>query len=111
MRQIGTEFNDDPFKAPGTEGVLPIEIPAALLPEHNNWKNSTASAAQHRYCAKLCINFKAAVLSDAETSCMSNCFDKYHNAFGYFQKEKNLFQSNLAELTARGQNKYDARNI
>ena len=84
MRQIGTEFNQDPYASPQTEGVDYIEIPAEKQAEHLNWMNSKASAAQHMFCGKLCVNFNDGAFSTAESDCMNNCFDKYHKAFSFF---------------------------
>lgn len=42
---------------------------------------------------------------------MSTCISKYSKALSYFNSEKGIFMKNLEDLTARGVDKYDARDI
>jgi hypothetical protein len=47
----------------------------------------------------------------SEQACIESCFAKYQQAFERFQSEKDLFQASIADLTARGEDKYAAREI
>ena len=112
MRQPGSDLNIDPFKAIGTVEIPSPKLEGAFLKDHQNWANNTAIARQHKYCASLCVNFKSGSALDAEEGrCIETCFNKYGQAFSFFQQEKNHYMSTLKEHTLRGEDIYDARSI
>lgn len=112
MRQPGNEFKIDPFKAVGTVEVPAPVIPSGFQEDHKRWVVSTALARQHKFCANVCLNFTAAGgVQASEQACLQSCFTKYSQAFDRFQEEKTHFFASLADLTARGEDKYAAREI
>lgn len=112
MRQPGTEFNIDPFKAVGTAEVPAPVLEGAFLKDHQNWARNTAIARQHKFCANLCVNFKSgAALAEEESKCIETCFNKYGQAFSFFQQEKNHFFDLMKDHSLRGENIYDSRSI
>jgi hypothetical protein len=112
MRQPGNEFKIDPFKAIGT-----VEMPAPILEgtfqkDHQHWQNNTSIARQHKFCAALCVNFKAGSgIGKEEQSCVETCFSKYGQAFNFLQQEKNHLVNNLNETVRLGGDIYASRSI
>ncbi len=112
MRQPGSEHNIDPFKAIGTAEMPVPVLEGQFLSDHQNWARNTAIARQHKFCANLCVNFKSgSALATEEGSCIETCFNKYGQAFSFFNQEKSHFLATLKEHTLRGENIYDARSI
>lgn len=112
MKQPAGEFKIDPHQPIGTEEMPTLELPSTFLKDHEKWATNTALARQHKFCSTLCVNFKTgSAISQTETACLNNCFNKYVNAFGSFQQEKQQFLASLSELQLRGEDRYLARDI
>ena len=112
MRQPGSEFNIDPFKAVGTAEMPAPVLQGSFLKDHQNWARNTAIARQHKFCANLCVNFKnGSSLAPEEGSCIETCFNKYGQAFSFFQQEKSHFLDTMKDLTLKGEDIYAARAI
>ena len=59
MRQIGGEYNLDPFDSNATRAMPVPEIPPEFESTHLKWMKATATLRQHKYCANACLNFKS----------------------------------------------------
>ena len=106
MRQIGTDFNFDPYQP-----IVPLGLPYGETPaDHSSWAKNTVTSKQHQFCANLCIDFKNGnKISEVEQKCMQSCFTKYTMALNTYLNEKKLFAHNLDDLVAKGQDRYNAR--
>lgn len=112
MRQPGNEFKIDPFKAIGTEEMPAPVLSGQFAKDHAHWVSNTSIARQHKFCATLCVNFKAAGgLGKDEQACMDTCFSKFGAAFSAFQEEKQHYLSSLADVALRGEDRYASREI
>ena len=112
MRQPGTEFNVDPYKAFSMEGVPVPELSSDLQKKHHKWSQNALIFKAHKFCGALCMNFKSGKeVSNDEGACMNTCLSKYNQAYESYLQEKQIFFSALDDVMARGQDKYDARNI
>ncbi|CDW81794.1 UNKNOWN [Stylonychia lemnae] len=112
MRQPGQEFRVDPSKSTVFEvGTLP-QLPWEVQQESERYLSNNSIMKQHKFCANLCINFKTgSELLREEQNCMQTCFSKYQSAMDSYYNERNIFQSQLADLKARGLDVYEARDI
>ena len=112
MRQPGTEFNIDPFAPRQVQDVPVPTIPAHFQDDHKRWLTNTAQSHKHKFCGNVCVNFtQTGGIKAEEKACIETCFAKYNQAFASFQDEKSHFLNALADVAAKGQDRYLSRDI
>ncbi len=80
--------------------------------DHLHWLANLVFSRQHKYCAKLCVNFTSGKgIDDVEKECMSNCFAKYNTALDAFADERAFFHATLDDLEAQGKDVYSSRHL
>ena len=92
MRQIGDDFNVNPFDAGATKAIDPPTMTASLLKSHIAWTRNTFSSKAHQFCSKE-FNMSSADNAEAETNNFYACLNRYKNAFSIFAEEQGVFNA------------------